>query len=184
MVFNLLISLRGQAAKVASDVPLRFVWTGIIFYLLVSLQGAFQALMPVNRLTHFSDRFIGHLHLAILGFATFIAAGGIANAWQRIPHACYNDAAMNWAFWLITVGLSLIFVTLTAGGLVQAHLWASTAPWMDSVRALLAYWWLRDISAVPLLAGFVLFLFGLTMGPRSASCNVADPRFHSAMAGV
>ncbi|WP_243433202.1 hypothetical protein [Pseudomonas sp. 58(2021)] len=41
VVFNLLMSLRGQAAKVASDMPLRFVWTGIIFYLLVSLQGAF-----------------------------------------------------------------------------------------------------------------------------------------------
>lgn len=184
VVFNLLMSLRGQAATVASDVPLRFVWTGIIFYLLVSLQGAFQALMPVNRLTHFSDWVIAHSHLAMLGFATFIAAGGIAHAWQRIPHARYNAVAMNWAFWLITVGLLLMFLTLTAAGLVQAQLWTSTAPWMDSVRASLAYWWLRDISAVPLLAGFVVFFIGLTTGPRSASCAVSDIRFNSATVGA
>ncbi|WP_279382154.1 hypothetical protein [Pseudomonas sp. 58(2021)] len=34
-------------------------------------------------------------HLAMLGFATFIAAGGIAHAWQRIPRTRYNAAAMN-----------------------------------------------------------------------------------------
>lgn len=31
VVFNLLMSLRGQAGKVASDVPLRFIWTGVVF---------------------------------------------------------------------------------------------------------------------------------------------------------
>lgn len=140
--------------------------------------------MPVNRLAHFSDWVIAHSHLAMLGFATFIAAGGIAHAWQRIPHARYDAVAMNWALWLITVGLLLMFITLTAAGLVQAHLWASTAPWMDSVRASLAYWWLRDISAVPLLAGFVVFFIGLTTGSRSASCTVSGIRFNSATVGA
>eukprot|EP01132_Coremiostelium_polycephalum_P015807 gene15807-19056_t len=169
VVFNQLMSLRGQSAKAASDVPLRFVWTGIVIYLIVSLQGAFQALMPVNKLTHFSDWVIGHSHLAMLGFATFVAAGGIAHAWQRIPHARYDAAAMNWAYWLITTGLLLMFITLTAGGLVQAQLWESPAPWMDSVRASLTYWWIRDLSAIPLLLGFIAFYMGLTTGPRNNS---------------
>jgi hypothetical protein len=30
------------------DIPLLFVWTGVVIYLVVSLQGSLQALMPVN----------------------------------------------------------------------------------------------------------------------------------------
>lgn len=140
--------------------------------------------MPVNRLTHFLDWVIGHSHLAMLGVATFIAAGAIAHAWQRIPQARYNAAAMNLAFWLITVGLLLMFITLTAGGLVQAHLWAGPAPWMDSVRTSFAYWWVRDLSALPLLAGFIAFFLGLTTGPRQASHDVPDLQPDNAMAGA
>src|SRR5713226_639413 len=55
VVTNLLLSLRGSSGTVARDVPLRFVWFGVVAYLLVSLQGAVQALMPVNRFIHFTD---------------------------------------------------------------------------------------------------------------------------------
>jgi cbb3-type cytochrome oxidase subunit 1 len=55
VVTNLLLSLRGSSDKVGANVPLRFVWFGVVAYLLVSLQGSIQALMPVNRFIHFSD---------------------------------------------------------------------------------------------------------------------------------
>jgi len=42
----------------------------------VSLQGSVQALMPVNRFMHFTDWVNGHSHLAMIGFASFIAVGG------------------------------------------------------------------------------------------------------------
>src|SRR3989449_226938 len=85
VVANLLLSLRGSSAAVGKDVPLRFVWFGVVSYLLVSLQGSLQALMPINRFIHFSDFVIGHSHFAMIGFASFIALGGIAHLWQRVP---------------------------------------------------------------------------------------------------
>jgi cytochrome c oxidase cbb3-type subunit 1 len=169
VVTNLLMSLGGQGAVVLKDIPLRYVWTGIIFYLLVSLQGSVQALMPVQALVHFTDWKIAHSHLAMLGFATFVAAGGIAHAWQRVPGVRYNAAAMAWSYWLISTGLVIMFLDLTAAGLVEAHLWESGAPWMDSVRAVASYWAFRDASAAPVLAGFLAFLLGLTTGPSAAS---------------
>src|SRR5947207_15767546 len=48
VVTNLLLSLRGSARKVMRDAPLLFVWTGVVIYLVVSLQGSLQSLMPVN----------------------------------------------------------------------------------------------------------------------------------------
>ena len=49
VVTNLLLSLRGNSGTASKDVPLRFVWFGVVAYLVVSLQGSVQALMPINR---------------------------------------------------------------------------------------------------------------------------------------
>jgi cytochrome c oxidase cbb3-type subunit I/II len=166
VVTNLLLSLRGSSGAVGRDVPLRFVWFGVVSYLLVSLQGSVQALMPVNRFIHFTDWVIGHSHFAMIGFASFIALGGIAHVWQRIPGTRYNERTMNWSFWLLTVGLTLMVADLTVAGLVEAQVWASSAPWIESVRAVASYWLVRTFSGLPILAGFVLFWTSLISGPR------------------
>lgn len=160
VVLNLLMSLRGQAARVRGDAPLLFIWTGVVFYLLVSLQGSLQALMPMQRQVHFSDWVIGHSHLAMLGFATFVSLGAVAHVWQR-SRLPYRPGYMNLAYWLILGGLALMFVDLTIAGLVQGELWNSGAPWLDSVRAAVPYWWVRVASAVPILLGFAAFIAGL-----------------------
>src|SRR5258706_10675418 len=165
VVTNLLLSLRGSSATVGRDVPLRFVWFGVVSYLLVSLQGSVQALMPVNRFIHFSDWVIGHSNFAMIGFASFIALGGIAHLWQRIPGTRYNERAMNWSFWLLAGGLTLMIADLTIAGLVEAQLWNSSAPWIDSVRAVENYWLVRTVSGRAIAAGFVLFWISLVSGP-------------------
>ena len=166
VVTTLLLSLRGSSGTVARDVPLRFVWFGVVAYLLVSLQGAVQALMPVNRFIHFTDWVIGHSHFAMIGFASFIALGGVAHLWQRIPGTRCNERAMNWSFWLLAVGLTLMVADLTIAGLVEAQVWQSSAPWIDSVRAVGSYWLARTLSGLLLLAGFILFWTSLVTGPR------------------
>src|SRR6266852_3834699 len=166
VVTNLLLSLRGSSGTASKDVPLRFVWFGVVSYLLVSLQGSVQALMPVNRFIHFTDWVIGHSHLAMIGFASFIALGGIAHLWQRIPGTRYNERMMNWSFWLLAVGLTLMVTDLTIAGLVEAQVWQSSAPWIDSVRAVGNYWLVRTLSGLPVLAGFVVFWTSLVTGPR------------------
>lgn len=166
VVFNQLMSLRGSGAMAMRDVPLRFVTVGVVFYLLVSIQGAGQAAMPVQRLIHFSDWVIGHSHLAMLGFASFIAIGALLHAWQRTPGARYHNGRANAAFWLILGGLTLMVADLTMAGLVQGELWGEHVPWMDSVRASMPYWWWRVVSAVPILAGFGFLIAAMLSGPR------------------
>src|ERR1700726_1658530 len=166
VVTNLLLSLRGSSGIASMDVPLRFVWFGVVSYLVVGLQGSVQALMPVNRIIHFTDWVIGHSHLAMIGFASFMALGGIAHLWQRIPGTRYNERMMNWSFWLLAMGLTLMVTDLTIAGLVEAQVWQSSAPWIDSVRAVGSYWLVRTLSGLPILAGFVLFWTSLVTGPR------------------
>src|SRR6266404_4986809 len=174
VVTNLLLSLRGSSGTVSKDVPLRFVWLGVVSYLLVSLQGSVQALMPINRFVHFTDWVIGHSHFAMIGFASFIALGGIAHLWQRIPGTRYNERMMNWSFWLLAVGLTLMVTDLTIAGLVEAQVWQSSAPWIDSVRAVGSYWLVRTLSGLPILTGFVLFWISLVPGPRLSEAIVSE----------
>jgi len=166
VVTNLFLSMRG-VGWVPRDIGLRFVSMSTLFYLLVSLQGAVQAQMAVNQTVHFTDWVVGHSHLAMLGFATFAAAGGLVHAWQRLPGVRYNARAMHWAYWLLLTGVVLMVGTLTAGGLVEARIWESGAPWLDSVRAARPYWTVRTHAGYVIALGFLALLAGLTTGPRN-----------------
>jgi cbb3-type cytochrome oxidase subunit 1 len=167
VVANLLLSLRGTGFF-PRDLPLRFVGTGTVFYLIVSIQGSVQAQMSVNQAVHFSDWVIGHSHLAMLGFATFAAAGGITHVWQRIPWARYNPGALAASYWLLLSGVVIMVTDLTIAGLVEGNLWQSTAPWLESVRAVRGFWLIRTLAFVPITAGFLALLAGLITGKPGA----------------
>ena len=169
---NLLLSVRGGTAMVGRDIPLRYVWTGVVLYLVVSLQGSMQAIMPVNRFVHFTDWVIGHSHLAMIGFASTIAAGGIAHVWQRIPGTGYNERFLAWSYWLIVTGLALMVVDLTMAGVVEGQLWDSGSPWIASVRAARPYWEFRTLTGVAIILGFLFFWVGLLTGAAAKTASM------------
>lgn len=163
VVANLLLSLRG-AGLFPRDIALRFVGTGTVFYLIVSIQGSVQAQMSINQQVHFSDWVIGHSHLAMLGFASFAAAGGLIHAWQRIPWARYNAPILELSYWLLLFGVIVMVGDLTVAGLVEGRLWQSALPWMESVRAAKPYWLVRTLTFIPISLGFLALLAGLVTG--------------------
>jgi cbb3-type cytochrome oxidase subunit 1 len=173
VVANLLLSLRGSGVF-PRDPALRFVATSTAFYLVVSIQGSLQAQMTFNQAVHFTDWVIGHSHLAMLGFATFAAIGGLVHVWQRIPWARYNARAIDHAYWLLLVGVVIMVTDLTIAGLVQSRMWEAGAPWMEAVQASRPYWVVRSLSAVPLTGGFVSLLVGLTTGPRGGGLAAVE----------
>ena len=177
VVTNLLLSLRGGTQMVGKDISLRFIVTSVILYLLAGVQGALMALLPLNRLTHFSDWVVGHSHLALFGFAGFAALGAIGHVWQHTPGVRYSRRAMAWAYWLALFGLLFMLVDLTIVGLIQAHLWNLDVPWMTSVAESQPYWALRTVSGAMLISAFVCFGFGLFTGSEYRQ-RVKDSHFH------
>ena len=173
VVANLLLSLKG-AGVIPRDVGLRFVAAGTVFYLIVSLQGSIQAQMAVNATVHFTDFVVGHSHLAMLGFASFAAAGGLVHVWQRIGWVRYNARLVDHAFWLLVIGVLMMAVDLTIAGVVQGRLWQSGAPWLESVQASRPYWMVRTLAAVPVAGGFIALLAGLTTGPRGGGLTAVE----------
>jgi cbb3-type cytochrome oxidase subunit 1 len=154
VVTNLLLSIElATAGNVQRDIPLRFIWTSVVLYLVVSLQGSVQAVMAFNRFTHFTDWVIGHSHLAMIGFASFAAMGALSHIWQRLPGVRSSRRALAWSYWLLVIGLALMVVDLTGAGLVQGSLWQQRVPWIESVRASQPYWVFRSLDGCLLLAG-------------------------------
>ena len=122
VVANLLLSLRGAGLIPARSRACASSRTGTVFYLIVSIQGSVQAQMAINQRVHFSDWVVGHSHLAMLGFATFAAAGGIIHAWQRIPWARYNAHDARLVLLAAAGGVVIMVSDLTIAGLVEAAL--------------------------------------------------------------
>ncbi|MGA3189472.1 MAG: cbb3-type cytochrome c oxidase subunit I, partial [Bryobacteraceae bacterium] len=166
VVANLLLSIPlGRASRAFSDVPLRFIWTSIVLYLIVSVQGSVQAVMSFNRYVHFSDWVIGHSHLAMIGFASFAGMGGLAHIWQKLSGVRFHPRLLAYSYWLLVTGLALMVIDLTAAGLVQASLWQAHLPWLESVRASRPYWLFRSIDGILLATGFATFAGSLLLGP-------------------
>ncbi|MFD1659574.1 cbb3-type cytochrome c oxidase subunit I [Streptomyces caeni] len=175
VVTNLLLSLRGCARLTVSSLPLRFVWTGIVFYLLVSMQGAFQAAMPVQEQIHFSDWVIGHAHLAMAGFATFVIIGGLLHLWPRVAGRPVHARYANLAYWIGTIALVTLVADLTAAGLLQAGSWTNGAPWIESVVVSKVPWLLRTVSGTFLAAAFVLLLMAVLTEPAPGDAETNVP---------
>ncbi len=77
---------------------------------------------------------------------------------REFPGRAITPLLLEWSYWLLTVGVVIMVSDLTIAGLVEARIWQSSAPWMESVRAARPYWIIRTLSFVPIAAGFVLLL--------------------------
>jgi len=166
VVFNLLMSMRGNGARIVDNVGLRFVCTGVVFYLLVSLLDAAQAVTPLSQQVQFTDWAVGRSHLAMLGFGSFVAIGGLIHAWEHTPSTRYSAAALSAAYWLLLVGLLLMVLDLTVAGLIQGMLWRDGQPWSALLEASRPYWLVRLVFGVCSALGFSLLALGLLTGKR------------------
>lgn len=178
VVTNLFISMRGCAKLAATNLSLRFVWVAIIFYLLVSLQGAYQAGLSVQEQLHFSDWVIGHSHLAMAGFATFMIFGGILHTWPRVSGRAFHARYANQAFWVGSIALMTMVTDLTIAGLLQAGSWMNGDPWIDSVVLSKTPWLVRTISGSFLAAAFVLLIMALLKKPGPENSEDDPPALH------
>jgi cbb3-type cytochrome c oxidase subunit II len=172
VVSNLMLSQRG-AGLIPKNIALRFASMGVVFYLVVSLQGSLQASMSFSSLTHFTDFVIGHSHLAMLGFATYAGIAGIIHAWQRIPGYSLDAKMLDWSYYLLTVGIVLMVLDLSVVGMVQGEMWQQATPWVESLRASAPYWAIRSLTAIPITVGFGLLFYALVTSKEVADQQTA-----------
>jgi cbb3-type cytochrome oxidase subunit 1 len=160
VLVNFFLTMKGKWNMTASNIPLRFFITGMWFYLLTCFTGPFQATRWINWYLHFTNWVVGHAHFALLGTFGFVAWGAIYYCIPRVTgKQWYSRRLANAHFWLTLVGVVLMIVALTVGGLIQASAWEDGVHVYRTTMMIMPYMLLRSVSGVLIVLGQVIFVY-------------------------
>ena len=164
---NMYQTLKGRLAALRDSPTLRFVGIGGLMYAASSVQGSLEALRSVNLVAHFTHYTVGHAHLGLYGFVSFVFffpddparafVGGILAT--LAPWLVYRGARSVYAFdgslRNLTPGrlLVLALVYSVASPLLH-HLWFALRGQDDLVRGFV-------VMFAGDLAGTLIVLYGI-----------------------
>jgi cytochrome c oxidase cbb3-type subunit 1 len=165
LVWNFFATMKGQWQQLKDNVPIKFLMTGTIFYLLTCFQGPMHSLRTVNAIVSKTDWIPGHAHMAVLGAFSFFAIGGAYYAIPRMIGAkLHSNPMANASFWLWLVGGLTFFVSLWIGGFLQGLQWNDvTIPFIDTVKFMSPFWAARLLGGTLMFLGILLFFWNMLM---------------------
>jgi cytochrome c oxidase cbb3-type subunit 1/cytochrome c oxidase cbb3-type subunit I/II len=162
VLVNLWLTMRGRLGYIHSDIGGKFVFAGLVWYILTCLQGPLQSLPVIQRVTHLNNWVIAHAHMGVLGFSGTIALGGIYFILPRITgRPLYNGRLADIQYWLVLLGMAGFFGVLTAAGLIQGNSWLNGETVYRVLPAIHPYMVLRTGIGVLLLGGAVIGLYNI-----------------------
>ena len=167
VLFNLWMTSRGQGGRLLQDPAGRFIVASAIWYLLTGIQGSFQSIGYIQRVTHFNNWTVGHAHIAVLGFSGFAALGAL---WHVLPEATglalYSRRLVHLQFWLIITGLIGFFIVLTIAGLIQGESWNQGDAVYRVLPRIKPYMFARALSGVAIFSGAAVGLYNIYLTLR------------------
>jgi cytochrome c oxidase cbb3-type subunit I/II len=164
-MINGLLTLRGAWHKVAADPVLKFFVVGITFYGMSTFEGPMLSIKSVNKLSHYTDWTIAHVHGGALGWNGFMTFGMLYWMLPRIFQTkLWSQSLATWHFWLGTLGILLYIVPIYIAGLMQGLMWRAFddngalqyKTFVESIDAIVPMWWAR-------VGGGVLYIVGVGM---------------------
>ena len=165
VLVNFFGTVKGRWEAFGKNLPAKFLIMGALMYLLGCFQGSTEALRVIQQPTHFSDFVISHSHLTVFGTFVVWAIGGLVYTWPRLcgRSELWSWTLGNWSFWLITVGISIMGLVLTAGGLMQGYQWMSGTEWVDSILPVRPFWFVRSLAGISMDIGMTLLVVNMMM---------------------
>jgi cbb3-type cytochrome c oxidase subunit I len=160
---NLVLTMRGNWNRLWSSIPLRFVFTGFLAYILGSFQGSHEAIRSINLLTHFTQYVPGHAHLNLLFFSAVTIMGGAYYIIPRI-YKCqiYSRTLANVQYATLFIGFSAFFAGFTLVGVVQGADWVHGGlPVWPVLPTLRPYMALRAAGGAVLWTNFIMFTYNI-----------------------
>ena len=192
-MLNGLLTLRGAWDKVRENPVLKFFVVAITCYGMATFEGPLLATKTVNKVGHFTDWVIGHVHLGALGWNGFMAFGVI---YYLVPimwrTKLWSVKLANWHFWLGTFGIIFYAVPLYISGFTQGLMWKQFNPdgtlvyknWLDTVTAILPYFKMRFVGGLLYFFGACLMVVNLIATARKGSFQKEVPAEVPALANI
>ncbi len=126
VIINFFGTIWGSGRQLVTNLPIRWFYTGMVFYALTCLQCAMQVTLTFQAVIHFSDWVVGHAHLVMFGVFSMWLLGIMTYLFPRLWRTeWYSRELCEWHFWLSAVGVFVMAADLTLAGLFQGYYWAS-----------------------------------------------------------
>jgi cytochrome c oxidase cbb3-type subunit 1 len=168
VVVNFFATMWGSGKALITNLPIRWFYTGMVFYFITCLQCAFHTTLTFQEIIHFTDWVPGHAHMVMLGVFGFWIIGSITWLWPRLTGNEWYDRRLNHLqYWLTLTGLGIMILDLTAAGLVHGFMFRSMSPWMEILRNLKPFWLVRTVAGGMVLSGQIVWAFNLWMTART-----------------
>lgn len=173
---NFFGTMIGRWSTFGRNLPAKFLIMGSLMYLIGCFQGSLEALRSIQEPTHFTDFVISHSHLTVFGTFVVWAIGGVVYTWPRLcGRELWSFKLGNWSFWLITCGITLMGLDLTAAGLQQGYMWMNGTEWLDSLVRLRPFWMIRTVAGISMDIGMSLLVYNLMRTALGQSSGAAQP---------
>jgi cytochrome c oxidase cbb3-type subunit 1 len=83
-----------------------------------------MAVRVLNEPFHFTHHTIGHAHLGLYAFYTMVMFGAVYYIMPRLTgREFFSRKLIHTHFWCSAIGISMMFLVLTVGGIIQGHEW-------------------------------------------------------------
>lgn len=176
VIINFFGTMKGSGRALATNLPIRWLFVGTIFYGLTCFQCALQTTLTFQALIHFTDWVVGHAHLVMFGVFGQWQLGIMTYLFPRLLKTEWASRKLSeWHFWLSSVGLFVMAGDLILAGLFQGWSWAALQPWEASVEISQPFWVVRILAGIAMFAGQVLFCVNLWKTWQRSPLNVSAP---------
>ncbi|AUH63391.1 cytochrome-c oxidase, cbb3-type subunit I [Paracoccus zhejiangensis] len=174
-MINGLMTLNGAWDKLRTDPIIRMMVISLAFYGMATFEGPMMSIRSVNSLSHYTDWTIGHVHSGALGWNGMITFGALYYLTPRLwgRERMYSMSAINWHFWLATIGIVLYASSMWVTGIMEGLMWREVDAqgflvnsFADTVAAKFPMYVVRALGGTLFLAGGVLMGWNMWMTIR------------------
>ncbi|MEZ5787704.1 MAG: cytochrome-c oxidase, cbb3-type subunit I [Xanthobacteraceae bacterium] len=175
-MINGLMTLSGAWDKLRTDPVLRMMVVSVAFYGMSTFEGPMMSIKAVNSLSHYTDWTIGHVHSGALGWVGFISFGAIycLVPWLWQKRQLYSLKAVNWHFWISTIGIVLYISAMWVSGILQGLMWRAynslgflEYSFIETVEAMHPFYVIRMLGGLLFVVGSLVMAWNLWMTIRS-----------------
>jgi len=164
VIINFFATIWGSGRSLVTNIPIRWFYTGMVFYFLTCLQCSMQVTLTFQALIHFTDWVVGHAHLVMFGVFSMWMLGIMTYLFPRLlRNDWYSRELCEWHYWLSAGGLLVMASDLILLGVFQGYWWASLQPWDVSTNGSMPFWILRVFAGLAMFAGQICFFYNLYM---------------------
>ena len=178
-VSNIMLTMEGKWNMFVENLEVRFTVTGVFLAIPLNMQGGFQQTRAINWYVHGTGWIVAHAHLALLGFSTFLEGAAVYLGLQTLMRRkLYSLTLGNMHFWLLLIGFSIYWTSMTIAGLIQGAGKIYEVPYIDVVIAEHPYMIARWIGGTMVFISNVLWLYNMWMTAREGTAVPAGRMPH------